>query len=104
MAATQSVTILVRRWFERANGNTYFSASALVDGVPVEGIPFKYGYGSHGECCMRDKLVRDGHIAAPKGRTDDGRSNGACPSIHVRDELGLNYHCETVDVPREKDL
>lgn len=41
----QVVMIIGRRWFDRVNGNTYYSAQLYVDGVPVEGIPFDYGYG-----------------------------------------------------------
>ena len=93
--AKTSVSITVRRWFQKTYGNTYFSASALVDGKPVEGIDFDYGYGSHGEYQMMKKLIQDGHVKKV--------FRGIVPSVYARD-LGLNYHCETIDVSRKRDL
>ncbi len=37
--------LLGRKWFERTNGNTYFSAIALHNGEEVARIDFEYGYG-----------------------------------------------------------
>jgi hypothetical protein len=37
--------LLGRKWFERTNGNTYFSAIALYNGAEVARIDFEYGYG-----------------------------------------------------------
>jgi hypothetical protein len=37
--------LLGRKWFERTNGNTYFSSVALHNGVEVARIDFEYGYG-----------------------------------------------------------
>ena len=37
--------LLGRKWFERTNGNTYFSAIALHNGQEIARIDFEYGYG-----------------------------------------------------------
>lgn len=37
--------LLGRKWFERRNGNTYFSAVALHNGLEIARIDFEYGYG-----------------------------------------------------------
>lgn len=34
-----------RKWFDRVNGNTYFSAIALHNGEEIARINFDYGYG-----------------------------------------------------------
>ena len=36
---------LGRNWFDRVNGNTYFSAIALYNGNEIARIDFDYGYG-----------------------------------------------------------
>lgn len=44
-----SVFVDAREWFDRVNGNSYFSARVYVDGAEVARIPFQYGYGSQYE-------------------------------------------------------
>lgn len=44
-----NITIIGRRWFDKINGNTYFSAVGLINGVQVVNIDFDYGYGSQYE-------------------------------------------------------
>lgn len=39
------VEFLGRNWFDRVNGNTYFSAIALHNGNEIARIDFDYGYG-----------------------------------------------------------
>jgi len=42
------VRVRVREWFDKANGNSYFSARVLVGGELKITLPFQYGYGEHG--------------------------------------------------------
>ena len=91
-----SVGILVRRWFDQANGNTYFKAKILLNGVHVHTIPFEYGYDSHGEYVAR-KWVLDNF---DQFQTAD---NWNWTSYWASD-YGVNYACDTVDVQRKKDL
>lgn len=42
----RSVFVDGREWFDRINGNSYFSARIYVDGKEVARVPFQYGYGS----------------------------------------------------------
>ena len=42
----RSIFVDGREWFDKVNGNSYFSARVFVDGVEVARIPFQYGYGS----------------------------------------------------------
>ena len=41
---TRSIVIIGRRWFDKANGNTYFSAVTYVNGELVNTIEHEYGY------------------------------------------------------------
>lgn len=40
----KKLELLGRKWFERTNGNTYFSAIALYNGQEIARIDFEYGY------------------------------------------------------------
>lgn len=95
-----SLTILGRRWFERTNGNTYFSAKAIIDGKPVEGIGFAYGYGSQYEWEMFAKLEQDGLVSDV-----EHYSNGSGESPwRWCERHKVAYTTDVTDVARKKDL
>lgn len=39
------IHISIRRWRDKVNGSSYFSARVIADGA-IKHIPFQYGYGS----------------------------------------------------------
>ena len=41
------IEINAKEWFDKANGNSYFSATVLIDDELVAELPFQYGYGDH---------------------------------------------------------
>ncbi len=43
----KTIQILAKEWFDKANGNSYFSAEVFADNEKVLTLPFQYGYGSH---------------------------------------------------------
>jgi len=47
----KTLNIQAKEWFDKANGNSYFSAEVTVDfGTNTEKnffVPFQYGYGDH---------------------------------------------------------
>lgn len=45
-----------KEWFDRVNGNSYFSSRIEIDGKLVAILPFQYGYGSHSENVAAKKL------------------------------------------------
>jgi len=96
----KSLTILGRRWFQPTNGNTYFSASALIDGAPVSSIDRCYGYGSAYEWEMFCKLQREGLIADVEQYP---HSSGESPWRWC-ERHKVTYHTDVVDVQRKKDL
>jgi len=59
----KNIRIVGKRWFDRANGNTYNSARCYVDGELVCCSQFQYGYGDYylqaGWDALRKKLGLD---------------------------------------------
>ena len=41
-----TVTVIGRRWFEKVNGNTYYSVEVYYNGDLIGCEPYDYGYGS----------------------------------------------------------
>lgn len=39
------IFVVGRRWFDKVNGNTYFSVKCYVDGKLIGYQPYEYGYG-----------------------------------------------------------
>jgi hypothetical protein len=56
-ADTRAIHLSVRRWRDKVNGNTYFSARIYADGVLVATLPFQYGYGSQAEWCALESIA-----------------------------------------------
>lgn len=42
-----SLNITAKEWFDKQNGNSYFSAVIQADGEVIGELPFQYGYGDH---------------------------------------------------------
>lgn len=64
----REIATTVRRWFDRVNGNSYFSARLEIphaDGFHSLIVPFQYGYGSHWETVCANTVQRIGIQNAP---------------------------------------
>lgn len=92
---TLFVRILGLRWFDRANGNTYFSAVAIVNGEIVVKTKFEYGYESQYADSTARKLAKLGFLP---GLQDMESASGYCQ------RNGITYSQEATDVPRRRDL
>lgn len=92
----QSITVIGRRWFQRGPGNTYHTAEIIVDGQTVHKTPRQYGYGEQYAYTAWEWLQAQGVI--PKA------SDKNCHFRHIRDDLGIPYSYQAIDVPRKKDL
>lgn len=72
----QNLFIETKEWFDRVNGNSYFSTRIDVDGELVAVLPFQYGYGSHAENMAAKKLHKLGlnpeNYSYPSFFTNDG--------------------------------
>ncbi len=97
----RSIVVIGRKWFERVNGNTYFSAEIIIDGVRVHFIPFAYGYDSEYEhfawAWIDDSgLLGDNGRRAQHGHVED-------PWRYCKRE-GIAYHPTAIQVGRKMDL
>jgi uncharacterized protein YdgA (DUF945 family) len=66
----KTIDINTKEWFDKINGNSYFSANVtlnygLNDSVNIK-IPFQYGYGDHSKYVCIKKLNELGYINTNK--------------------------------------
>lgn len=96
----KSITIIGRRWFDRVNGNTYFSAEGLVNGKVAVSIDYEYGYGNQYEWSILSLLDKAGLLPGlehyPSGTSESG--------WRYCERNGIAYHATHSDVKRKKDL
>ena len=59
----QSIVIVGRLWFDKANGNTYHTSEAIVDGESLFKTEMEYGYGEQYIETAFDKLEEMGLIS-----------------------------------------
>lgn len=45
-----------KEWFDKAAGNSYFSATIVLDDMHLVDLPFQYGYGNHYEEMAMDAI------------------------------------------------
>jgi hypothetical protein len=58
----KSLFIECREWFDKVNGNSYFSARIWVNGGQVAILPFQYGYGDQFIYEAQKKLLGLGYL------------------------------------------
>ena len=58
----RSLFIEGREWFDKVNGNSYFSARLWVDGAQVAILTFQYGYGDQYLYEAQKKLEELGYL------------------------------------------
>ena len=58
----RSLFIEAREWYDKINGNSYFSARLWVDGGQVAILPFQYGYGDQFIYEAQKKLLELGYL------------------------------------------
>ena len=52
--------ITARKWFDKINGNTYFSLKITdINNVVLLNDPFQYGYGEHYKDVAKDFLIKN---------------------------------------------
>jgi len=62
----RSVFVECREWFDKVNGNSYFSARIWINGGQVAILPFQYGYGDQFIYEAQRKLIELGYISKEK--------------------------------------
>lgn len=58
-----SIYVHGKTWFDKVNGNSYFSARIEINGEEVARLPFQYGYGDQYLYEARKVLTEKGLIA-----------------------------------------
>lgn len=95
-----NITIIGRRWFDKANGNTYFSAVGLINGIQVVEIPYEYGYGNHYEDRIFTELEKAGYCPDVAHY-----SNGGSERLwNYCERKGITKYVTHSDVNRKRDL
>ena len=66
----KTIDIQAKEWFDKVNGNSYFSAVAWVNfrmkSEKEVTLPFQYGYGDHYIDMAKEALEKAGHIKPEK--------------------------------------
>ena len=62
MKEIRSIFIECREWFDKVNGNSYFSARIWINGGQVAILPFRYGYGDQFLYEAQKKLLDLGYL------------------------------------------
>lgn len=96
----QSITIIGRRWFNPREGNSYFSASILVDGREVHQLPCEYGYGDAYLDAAGKWLDESGTLPSRLGRIA-GNPMSLWRYCEVR---GIELYTTVAQVRRKRDL
>lgn len=85
------IEIDVREWFDKINGNSYFTAYVYFRNETYF-IDFTYGYGSHCETVALELLVKKGLIAENVKMWD------------LREKYNINFRTNKELVARKSDL
>lgn len=96
----KSITIIGKRWFDKVNGNTYFSAVGLIDGIQKVLITYNYGYGNQFESEVFEMLEKHNFI-----KDVEHYSNGNSETLwNYCNRKKINKAVYCIDVARKKDL
>jgi hypothetical protein len=87
----KTLDINAREWFDKINGNSYFSARIVIDyGTPTQKIlflPFQYGYGDSYQWASFDHLKKIGEIGENINHLWQLRDSGIILRTNKRDTL-----------------
>ena len=100
MKKPKSIVILGRRWFQKTYGNTYHTATVIIDGETMFSTPIEYGYGDQYRDTAFRELESRGLIPA---RLEHANGSHEC-SWQWEERTGIKVGYSCADVMREKDL
>ena len=95
-----TITVIGRRWFQKTCGNTYHTATVLIDGQADFPSPKQYGYGAQYEQTALDWIDADG-VLEPREKGSNGSFEAAW---RWAQRCGYTYEAHATDVARSKDL
>lgn len=104
----RKLILTARRWFDRPNGNTYFSASAELDGETVANIACEVGYDDHWLDRICEELNKNAvHICELPAREKYSNGRDEMPRDWLRrveSVTGIAVFQSVTDVNRKRDL
>ena len=95
----KAITVIGRRWFDKINGNTYFSADILVNNTLVHSIHYQYGYDDFYMQAAGEWLAKYGYTSPEKYTF-----GGIQPLWSYCRDKGISLFNTVTDVMRKKDL
>ncbi len=95
----QSIIIIGRKWFQKTYGNTYHTATVIVDGKVVHRVPFSYGYDRMYLQNATEWLQKNGYI-----NLEQYPSGVYQPLWQYCQDNNINLEYHAVDVSRKGDL
>ena len=93
------ITIIGREWFDKVNGNSYFSATAYIDNKEGFEVPFQYGYGDQYIWETFDALDKAGLLPDPMQRYKNGGTEAGWSYCQ---RLGIKLNCEKFSVLKKE--
>jgi hypothetical protein len=87
----KSLFVEGREWFDKVNGNSYFSARIWVDGGQVAILTFQYGYGDQYLYEAQKKLLELGYLP------QEGKNRGLWS---IAQELGFDFYSSKSEVKK----
>jgi len=95
----KAITVIGRRWFDKINGNTYFSADILVNNVLVHSIHYQYGYDDFYMQAAGEWLSKNGYT-----HPEHYEFGGITPLWSYCRDNDITLFNTVTDVMRKKDL
>lgn len=101
MTTTHNITMCVRTWFDKKNGNTYFTVHVVFDGdINIYPDRMVYGFGISAYCEEAARMINNYHLG-PIDMDTDGNL------VPLTGDAVLNKHRTIIDearVPNRKNL
>jgi hypothetical protein len=91
-----SLTIIVREWFDKTYGNTYYSAKIVANGELVHTFGMSYGHGELTVLYRANSVLAEIGFELPGMQLDAGHYDYRT--------AGVSLVIDTTDVARKKDL
>lgn len=95
---TRSLVVVARTWFGRTYGNSYYTTSVIVDGVPTAWTSLAYG---RGDVTYLDTAVKAARAAGVEGLPEAVRGWQERRDLEA---AGWAVTVEEVPVGRKRDL
>jgi hypothetical protein len=96
-----ALTIIVREWFDKTYGNTYYSAAIFANGERVYTFPMSYGHGEYTVLERANGVLRDLGYELPTFTPSKYKNT---PYHYEYREAGVQLIIETTTVTRQKDM